>query len=115
MGERVIFFDGACGFCSFWVRFVDRRVPEGRFRFEPLESPEGREACRAAGIPEGSPRSAVLKEGDRYYTRSTAALRIFKGMSGFWPLLYLFVLVPAPIRHGIYRLIANLRHRNKTP
>ena len=56
MAERVILFDGVCNFCSFWVRFVIRRDPKGLFRFAPLQSPMGREACR-------------------YYVRSTARLR----------------------------------------
>ncbi len=36
--ERVVFFDGVCNFCSFWVKFVIRRDPAGKFKFAPLRN-----------------------------------------------------------------------------
>ena len=109
--ERVIFFDGVCSFCSFWVKFVIRRDPAGKFRFAPLQSPMGREACRALGLPEEPPQSVILKEEGRYFTRSTASLKIMKELTGFWPLMYLFIVVPAPLRNLAYRFIAANRYR----
>ena len=109
--ERVIFFDGVCNFCSFWVRFVIRRDPVRKFRFAPLQSPSGREACRALGLPEEPLQSVILKEGNRYFTQSTASLRIIKELTGFWPLMYAFIVVPASPRNGVYRFIATNRYR----
>jgi predicted DCC family thiol-disulfide oxidoreductase YuxK len=109
--ERVIFFDGFCNFCSFWVRFVIRRDPAGKFKFAPLQSPMGREACRALNLPEDPPQSVILKKGDRYFTQSTASLTIMKELTGLWPLMYAFIVVPAPPRNLVYRFIANHRYR----
>ena len=109
--ERVIFFDGVCSFCSFWVKFVIRRDPAGKFRFAPLQSPMGREACRALGLPEEPPQSVILKEEGRYFTRSTASLKIMKELAGLWPLMHLFIVVPAPLRDLAYRFIAAHRYR----
>ena len=111
MGERVIFFDGVCNFCSFWVKFVIRRDPQGEFRFAPLQSPQGREACRALGLPEEPLQSVILKEEGRYFTQSTASLRILRRLTGFWPLTYAFIVVPAPLRDLVYRFIASHRYR----
>ena len=111
MAERTIFFDGVCSFCSFWVRFVIRRDPAGKFRFAPLQSPPGREACRALNLPEEPPQSVILKENGRYYTQSTASLRILRELTGLWPLLYALIVVPAPLRNLVYRFIAANRYR----
>lgn len=109
--ERVIFFDGVCNFCSFWVKFVIRRDPRGKFRFAPLQSPMGREACQALNLPEDPPQSVILKENNRHFTQSTASLKILKELSGLWPLLYAFIVVPTPLRNLVYRFIATNRYR----
>ena len=109
--ERVIFFDGVCNFCSFWVRFVIQRDPQGKFRLASLQSPLGRETCRRLNLPEDPPQSVILKEGARYYLRSAASLRILRQLSGFWSLTAVFLLVPAPLRDLAYRFIANHRYR----
>ena len=111
MMERVIFFDGVCEFCSFWVRFVIARDPKKRFRFTPLQSPLGLQVVRALGLPEEPPQSVILKEGGRYYLRSSATLRILRQLSGLWPLLYAFLVIPAPIRDVVYNLVARNRYR----
>ena len=111
MTEPVILFDGVCNFCSFWVRFVIRRDPQGRFRFASLQSPMGKEAARALKLPEEPPASVILKEDGRYYTRSTAPLRIMRRLTGLWPLMILFIAVLAPLRDAVYSFIANNRYR----
>lgn len=111
MVERVVFFDGVCNSCSFWVRFVIRRDPKVKFRFAPLQSPAGRAAAQALVLPEDPPQSVILKEGNRYFTQSTASLRILKELTGLWPFLYAFIMVPAPVRDAVYRFIANNRYR----
>ena len=88
-----------------------RRDPAGKFRFAPLQSPMGREACRALGLPEEPPQSVILKEEGRYFTRSTASLKIMKELTGLWPLMHLFIVVPPPLRDLAYRFIAAHRYR----
>ena len=109
--ERVIFFDGVCNFCSFWVKFVIRRDPRGKFRFASLQSEPGHAACRALGLPVDPPPSVILKENGRCFTQSTASLRILKELTGFWPLLYAFIVLPAPLRDSFYQFIAANRYR----
>ena len=111
MTDRVIFFDGVCKFCSFWVRFVIRRDPQAKFHFASLQSPAGRGAAQALGLPEDPPQSVILKEDGRYFTQSTASLTIMKELTGLWPLLYAFIVVPAPLRNLVYKVIAANRYR----
>lgn len=109
----VILFDGVCNLCSGAVQFVIERDPEGHFRFASLQSEVGAELLRAHGlkVPEGDPDSIVLIEGGRSYESSGAALRIARGLSGLWWMLYAFIIVPAFLRDAVYRWVARNRYR----
>jgi predicted DCC family thiol-disulfide oxidoreductase YuxK len=109
--ETVIYFDGVCHLCHRSVRFIARRDPRKRFVFSPLQSPRGREIMRRLGMDEHQPGSIILAEGDRLYTRSTAALRIASRLRAPWPLLRVFWVIPRPIRDALYDWIARNRYR----
>jgi len=53
----------------------------------------------------------MLIEGEILYTRSTAALRIAKKLSGLWPVFYAFMVIPKFLRDPIYNLIAKNRYK----
>ncbi len=53
----------------------------------------------------------VLLSGNKIFTKSTAALTIFKKLGGFWALLYTFIIVPRFIRDAVYDFIAKHRYQ----
>ena len=107
----IIFFDGVCTLCQGAVRFIIQRDRAARFRFAPLQS-DGLRAQFAITGRVGEPLdSIILVEDGHTYERSTAALRIARKLDGAWPLLYLFILIPRPIRDAVYRWIARHRYR----
>jgi predicted DCC family thiol-disulfide oxidoreductase YuxK len=107
----VVLFDGVCNLCNGTVVFVAGRDPAARFRFAALQSAIGRDLLGATGLPVDAPETLVLLEGGRVFVRSTAALRIARRLSGFWPLAYAAIVIPRPIRDAVYRLIARHRYR----
>jgi len=107
----ILLFDGVCHFCQGSVRFIVPRDRGGRFHFAALQSPVGRKLLRQYGAGVGVIDSVVLIEEGKSYVRSTAALRILKGLGGFWAILYLFILVPRPLRDWVYDRIAMNRYR----
>ncbi|MNN65240.1 hypothetical protein D3C81_1807260 [compost metagenome] len=60
---------------------------------------------------EDSLGTMVLVENGIAYRRSTAALRIAKGLCFPWPLLYIFIVIPPPLRNAVYKWIAANRYR----
>ena len=112
---NIILFDGDCGLCQRSVQFILPRDPQGRFHFAPLQSERGQALLAEQGWTESQRQaldSVVLIEAGRVYTRSTAALRIAKGLGGLWPILfYLGILWPPFVRNAVYGLIA--RHRKR--
>lgn len=61
------------------------------------------------GIPK-TIESVILIEGNRFFTKSTAVLRISKNLDGLWKMFYFFIIVPAPIRDIAYNFVAMRRH-----
>ena len=106
----VVLFDGVCNLCNGAVNFVIDRDPESYFKFAALQSDEGQAVLDAVGAADSGLSSIVLVEEGQAYRQSTAALRIARKLSGAWPLLYLFILVPRPLRDLVYDWIANNRY-----
>lgn len=107
----VILFDGVCNLCAGVVRFVAKRDPSMRFRFASLQSPAAKRLLLGASAPAPLPDSIVLLEGGRVFVESGAALRIARGLRFPWPALAAFLIIPRPIRDGVYRFIAKRRYR----
>jgi predicted DCC family thiol-disulfide oxidoreductase YuxK len=109
--HAIILFDGVCNLCNASVTFIIERDPSDRFRFAALQSDLGRKLTSKFGIDSEKTDSIVLLEGDTAYTKSTAALRIARKLSGAWPLLYSFIIIPKPLRDWVYGYIAKNRYR----
>jgi len=107
----VILFDGVCNLCNGAVTFVIDRDPDAYFAFAPLQSAAARALLGPDAEPAGALETVVLIENGHRYTHSAAALRIARKLSGTWPLLYAFVVVPKPVRDSVYRWIAGNRYR----
>ena len=105
----VVFFDGVCNLCNGAVDFIIERDSEGGFRFSSLQSDYAQRTLPASDVV-GELNSIVLSENGKLYRRSTAALRIARKLKGLWPMMYVFIVVPPPIRDLVYRLIATYRY-----
>lgn len=53
----------------------------------------------------------LLLHNRRVYCKSGAALRIARKLRMPWPLLSIFLLVPAPLRDAVYDFIGRRRYR----
>jgi predicted DCC family thiol-disulfide oxidoreductase YuxK len=109
MSVSVILFDGICNLCNGFVQFVIARDPAGHFRFGALQS-EAAQRLIGAAAP-SAPDSVVLVEDGRLWTQSSAALRIVRHLRFPWPLAYLLIGVPRPVRDWVYAAIARNRYR----
>ena len=111
----IVLFDGVCNLCAGAVRIIIRRDRRGRFRFASLQSDVGRRILAGIGgtspEPGGSLESLVLVSEGRAHVRSGAALRIAAGLDGGWPMLAVFLVIPAPLRDLAYRFVARNRYR----
>ena len=107
----VILFDGVCNFCDALVNFIIDHDPKLHFKFTAQQLDAGQEILRKNGLDPAKLDTFVLSEDGKIYTRSTAALRIAKQLSGGWKLFYVFIIIPRPIRDVFYNLFAKYRYK----
>jgi predicted DCC family thiol-disulfide oxidoreductase YuxK len=113
--HAIVLFDGTCAFCERSVRFIARRDPAGYFRFGASQSPEAAAILARHGVRRDRARSIILIEDERVYLKSTATLRIAARLAFPWSLARVFLIVPRPIRDGVYAIVAAIRHRLAGP
>jgi len=109
--NRTIYFDGICNLCNRGVQFIIKRDPKKKFRFASLQGEAGQNMLKKYGMQQHNFDTFILQEGDKIYTRSTAALRIVRHLKGGWKLLYGTIIIPRFIRNAIYNWIAKRRYK----
>ena len=114
-GPDTIFFDGHCGLCHRWVKFVMLRDPDGkRFRFAPLQGSTFEQAVDQA-TRQRLPDSIIVQRDasmSPLLIKSTAVLHILSRLGGGWRVLsWLGRVVPRPLRDITYDRVAAVRHR----
>ncbi len=107
----LILFDGVCGWCTGWVRFLITHDSHTRFQFAPLQSPLGQHLLATYNLPQDNFSTFVVITPDGHFTKSTAALHIMHHLGGLWRMLYIFILIPKSLRDRGYDLMAQYRYR----
>lgn len=108
--SNIILFDGMCHLCSNSVQFIIKRDPKGIFSFASLQSDIGQQLLHTYHINKQTDSLVFIHHG-RAYIKSTAALKICKDLRSLWKIAYIFILIPKPIRDGIYTFIARNRYK----
>lgn len=120
----IVLFDGICNLCNGTIDFILDHESNDLLRFASLQS----DAARAllidvvgernavellAGVAEGQrgPGSMLFVEDGVVHVRSTAALRIARHLRAPWRWLFALSVIPAFVRDGVYRFIAERRYR----
>ena len=107
--EPILLFDGVCNLCTGSVRFVIQRDPKKQFRFAPLQSATAEKLLNKESADRDRLESVILIDGDLVFRKSTAILMVARRLSGLWPLLSVFFIVPRPLRDALYDWVG--RHR----
>jgi len=97
------------------VKFIATRDDAAYFRFGASQSPQAASLLAAHGLTREGARSLVLIEDGQVYLRSTASLRIARRLTWPWRLAGVLLWVPRPLRDGVYRVVAAIRHRLAGP
>lgn len=108
--DKIILFDGECNFCDHSVQFIIKREKGAIYTFAALQSEAGQKLLKKYRVPP-TIDSLVLLDGNRFFLKSSAALRICKNLKGGWPLLSNLLLVPRPLRDYIYDIAAKNRYK----
>jgi predicted DCC family thiol-disulfide oxidoreductase YuxK len=111
MEHPIILFDGVCNLCNASVQFIINRDPKAKFRFTSLQSEAGQTLLKKFDLADQSLYSVMLVRDGKMHDRSRAALEIARGLSGLWPLMYVFIIVPPFLRNLVYDWISRNRYK----
>jgi len=109
--DALVVFDGACAFCSGWVRLLLRLDREGILRFAPVQSAVGRAACRRSGVDPDDPSTFLFLDRGRAYARSDAFAALLGRLPAPWRAFRGLRHLPRPLRDGLYGVVARNRYR----
>lgn len=110
--QEIIFYDGTCGLCHGFIRFLLSEDKDGAFRFAPLQSD-----VFAARVPEeirkSLPDSVVVATADgRVLSRSAAVAHVMQRLGGLWGVSgKLGALLPSGPLDALYDRVAAVRHK----
>jgi predicted DCC family thiol-disulfide oxidoreductase YuxK len=114
--QILVLYDGVCGLCNFFVRFLIRRDRHDRMRFATLQSELGRRIVeRHGGDPDELSSVYVVERletpKERARVRGKAALFALRSLGGAWKMMVVFEILPAFLLNLGYRLVAAIRYR----
>lgn len=115
--HKIILFDGVCNLCNGTVVFIIKRDKKNVFKFATLQSEIAHDLVISFASNEKDKESSnaldsiILLDNGKKYTKSSAALRIAKHLSGAYPLLYGLMIIPKFLRDWVYSIIAKNRYK----
>ena len=109
--KLIVLFDGVCNLCNSIVQFIIRHDKKERFLFASLQSEKSKEILSNFNFTQSDIETIILLEENKLYFVSTAALKIVRHLNFLCSLLYIFIIIPKPLRNYVYRIIAKNRYK----
>jgi predicted DCC family thiol-disulfide oxidoreductase YuxK len=121
IGDRLlVVFDGYCGLCNGWVRWLLRHDRHDRLRFAASDSPAVAQLMKHHSDllePDGAPSTVLvfrnpLQADERLWLRFAATLALLRELPQPWPTVASALgWIPDFLSDPIYRLNARWRYR----
>ena len=109
--SNIIFFDGVCNLCNFWVKYVVRNDPDFVFYFSNLQSEFATNFLTENNIKSDFETIIFFTDG-KFLKQSNAIVSILFKIGGFNRFLSRIIKpLPAKFRDGLYKLISRNRYR----
>ncbi|MCW3170089.1 DUF393 domain-containing protein [Chryseobacterium sp. 09-1422] len=108
--KHIVFFDGECGVCNFWVQWILERDQKDQFMFASLQSEFGQKFLSERGLETKQFNTMYLWKPNSYYLiKSHAVLKIANLLGGIYKLSVLGKIFPSFFRDKIYDKISENR------
>ncbi len=108
--KYIVFFDGECGVCNFWVQWVLEKDKKDRFLFASLQSHFGQKFLSERGLNTQNLDTIYLWKPQGYYLiKSKAIFKITSILGGVYHLFAFGRLLPGSISDFFYDIVAKNR------
>lgn len=107
-----VFYDGDCGFCNHWVKWIIKNDKKDQFRFSALQSNFGQQFLWQRNLDRNQFNTLYLwKPNSFYLVKSEAVSKIAKILGGKHALLANLNILPRFLSDSIYDKIAKNRDK----
>jgi predicted DCC family thiol-disulfide oxidoreductase YuxK len=110
MKSPILFYDGYCALCNFFVKLIIRFDPKQSFYFSALQSELGETIKKKHQISEKID-SIILYDQGKIYTHHHAVFAILRKLSYPIKALLIFQYLPHSINLYLYKWIAKKRYK----
>lgn len=108
--KHIVFFDGDCGVCNFWVKWILERDKKDQFMFASLQSDFGQKFLAERGLNTKVFNTMYLWKPGRYYLeKSKAVLKIASLLGGVYKLSVFGKIIPSFLSDKIYDTVSKNR------
>ncbi|WP_300672892.1 DCC1-like thiol-disulfide oxidoreductase family protein [Soonwooa sp.] len=110
--KYIVFYDGDCGFCNFWVQWILDRDKKDQFLFAALQSNLGQKFLKERHQNFQDFDSIFLwKPTSFYLKKSDAAIKIAQILGGLYRTAIVGKLLPHFVRDFMYDQVAKRRKK----
>lgn len=108
--KHIVFFDGDCGVCNFWVQWILERDKKDQFMFASLQSEFGQQFLSERGLETKVFNTLYLWKPKQYYfIKSRAVLQIANILGGIYKLSAVGKIIPGFLSDKAYDMISRNR------
>lgn len=108
--KYVVFFDGDCGVCNFWVQCILERDTKDQFMFASLQSEFGQKFLSERGLDTKVFNTMYLWKPNSYYLiKSKAVLEIARLLGGVYQLSVIGKIIPSFLSDKLYDVVSKNR------
>ncbi|WP_294222367.1 thiol-disulfide oxidoreductase DCC family protein [Chryseobacterium endophyticum] len=108
--KHIVFFDGDCGVCNFWVQWILERDKKDRFMFASLQSDFGQQFLSDRGLNTKVFNTMYLWKPQQYYLeKSRAVLKIADLLGGIYKLSAIGKIMPKFLSDKVYDKVSENR------
>lgn len=108
--KHIVFFDGECGVCNFWVQWILERDKNDQFMFASLQSEFGQKFLSERSLETKQFNTMYLWKPNSYYLiKSRAVLKIADLLGGIYKFSVIGKLMPTFLSDKVYDKISENR------
>ena len=109
--QKIVFYDGECGFCNRSVAFVLKNDKTKTIHFASIQSGFSKELFLKNNWKSPDLSTFYFLENGQLFDKSTAAIKVSKYFSFPYSILRAMIVVPKVFRDFVYNFIAKRRHK----
>lgn len=111
LDEKIVFYDGECGFCNLSVQFVLNYEKNNEIHFSSLQSDYASAFFKSKNLPDPDLSTFYFYNNGVLFEKSTAALKVLPNLKWYLQIGVIGWIIPRFLRDKLYDFVAKRRKK----